>query len=571
MVSALAVVTTRQTRSPKSFPDRPQATGTSSQLADNSVELNFTLVGLPQQRAKLTANCEEFRCTQLDTLGIATRVFAATAQCRQLKALSQRSIPRQPVHNPPIMRVLIADRNARLLESISRTFAHQFNIQTASTDQECGELLRQGTFDLAIICEKLADGPGLKLLGQIARTSPDTLRIFAARQSRLQLLKGRLGHFGLFRTLSYPFDAQKLLSALTLARAGLEIDVPELKIPHVVIENRPAGDVPPTLEKAAVPLQAPRADTPTPGPTAVRPTIKRPLSLEPADAMFSANVPMTIESMRRMQPSGLSRAPQPPPAPRQASSVTPGVRSAHAEASSGGTPRQPARASQPPNLAPVSPNAARQLPNGGLNSQTSGIQPAQLQLPTRQSAPSQPAVAQSAAIPPHLPPQSTPFQQAPARRRPARRGSPLGSQRELATASRPRRNGKSAEVRPKRATVFLGASLVAVFLVTATTLKLFDASARPSSTQDTRTTKVDGFSARHSQIERTDTSPSRDTTPASPKTYVAPARPARPAVSEPDPARSDESEPESQMAADTTPIADPSTFGSEAKEPIYAN
>ena len=95
------------------------------------------------------------------------------------------------------MRVLIADRNARLLESISRTFADQFTIQTASSREHCDALLGSGEFDLAVISEKLADGPGLQVLGEIARNSPDTLRIFAARRSRLELLKGKLGPFGL--------------------------------------------------------------------------------------------------------------------------------------------------------------------------------------------------------------------------------------------------------------------------------------------------------------------------------------------------------------------------------------
>ena len=121
------------------------------------------------------------------------------------------------------MRVLIADRNARLLESISRTFAHEFGIQTATSQQRCHELLSQGEFDLALISEKLADGPGLQLLGQIARDSPDTLRVFVARRARLELLRGKLGPFGLFRTLGYPIQPPELLSVLTLARAGLEV------------------------------------------------------------------------------------------------------------------------------------------------------------------------------------------------------------------------------------------------------------------------------------------------------------------------------------------------------------
>src|ERR1700730_5519649 len=143
------------------------------------------------------------------------------------------------------MRVLIADRNARLLEAISRTFAPQFRIQTATSCEDCNALLQQAEFDLAVISEKLADGPGLQLLGQIARDSPDTLRIFTARRSRLQLLKGKLGPFGLFRTLPYPIDAKKLLSALTLARAGLGIDPPALELRQVLLEARQAAEVPP--------------------------------------------------------------------------------------------------------------------------------------------------------------------------------------------------------------------------------------------------------------------------------------------------------------------------------------
>ena len=378
-----------------------------------------------------------------------------------------------------LMRVLIADRNVRLLESISLAFAHQFSIHTASTRRRCADLLQQSEFDLVIVCEKLADGPGLQLLGQIARTSPDTLRIFAAKRSRLQLLKGKLGPFGLFRTLSYPIDARRLLSTLTLARAGLlQIEKPTPGIAHVVVEDR------------------------------------------------------------------------------QADEVSARVRSTHARARSGGTPRQSARASRTRSVA--------------------------------QSAPSQAAVARS-ATPPRLPSQSASFQRALARREAAKRAAseagdsgwnrslahslPLGSSPELATSSHPTRNAKSVAASPKRATVLLGATLVAVFLVTTLTLRLFYAPARPSNTDATLTTEVGSFSARHAQIERHDISvPSSNSTPAGPKPSVNPARSvAQLAASKPNSARPDVAAPESQMAADNMPIADPSTFGSEAAEPIYAS
>jgi ActR/RegA family two-component response regulator len=370
------------------------------------------------------------------------------------------------------MRVLIADRNATLLESISRAFAHQFSIHTASTRKRCDALLRQSEFDLAIVCEKLADGPGLQLLGQITRSSPQMLRIFAAKGSRLQLLKGSLGLFGLFRTLSYPIDAKKLLSALTLARAALEIDAPTRKIGHVVIEETQGNAIPPAS----------------------------------ADSVFRHGMPVTTMSVRRVRPSELSRALQPSQVARQVSG---------------------------------SRNVARQT--------------TQPERPTQRSALSQPAVPRS-ATPPRSPLQSEAFQRALARREAA--GRSASSQID----SRSSRRGRP-DVTRKRATVFLGATIVVVLLVTTLTFSLFYASAARSSNAQATRTAVDGFSAPHFYIERHDISePPRNSTPGRPTPSVNPTRSgAQPAA--PDP----------QMVAGSTPIADPSTFGSEASEPIYSN
>lgn len=190
------------------------------------------------------------------------------------------------------MRVLIADRNARLLESIARTFARQFNIQTATTLEHCNELLLRGGFHLAVVSEKLADGRGLQLLGQITRCSPDTLRVLAVRRSRLELLEGKLGPFGLLRTLTYPIDPQELLAALTLAHAGLER----------------------------------RAGVSVPAATPARPTVER-ITLTSADAMFAINVPMTIASLESVRRSDSSSAPRPAPVARQAAPPTSEARS----------------------------------------------------------------------------------------------------------------------------------------------------------------------------------------------------------------------------------------------------
>jgi hypothetical protein len=149
------------------------------------------------------------------------------------------------------MLVLIADRNVRLLESISLTFGNEFSIRTASTLWRCALLLQQGSFGLVVVSEKLADGPGLRLLGQIARDTPLTLRILAASHSRLQLLSGELGRFGLFRTVAYPVVPLELLSALTLARACLR-NQPVAPVPA---RAKPLAPVPAAVARPIAPAQ----------------------------------------------------------------------------------------------------------------------------------------------------------------------------------------------------------------------------------------------------------------------------------------------------------------------------
>jgi hypothetical protein len=389
----------------------------------------------------------------------------------------------------------------------------------------------------------------LQLLGQIAQGSPDTLRIFAARRSRLQLLKGRLGPFGLFRTLSYPIDAQELLSALALARAAREIDPPALKIRHVVIEERQAGEVPATLENEALPLRVPHVGASMPSPAAVRPSGER-ISLTSADALFSINVPMTIAAMRGVRRSESSRVPQPAPVAGQASGRK---------------------------------NAASQL--------------AQRQHTAQQSALPLPATAQSAA-PSSLPSRSEAFERALARREAARRAAnsqvvsrpsrqgrklaeasgrrkrslaqtpPLGSLSELGslvTAAHPTHRPQLARATPKRSMVLLGGAMVAVFLVATLAFNRFDAAAGTSSSpQATRISPLDE--------QPVISAPPQNPMPASPTPSVRPAQSAaKRAEVKPDPKEPDVDDPDTQMAASSTPTADPSSFGSEAYEAIYPN
>lgn len=118
------------------------------------------------------------------------------------------------------MRVLVAGRNAKVLAKAAGTFANDLKISTATTKADCFTLLARTEFDLIVACETLSDGSGLEVLSHVAVNTPNTLRIFAARPATLNLLKGELGLFGLFRTLPYPINFRKLWAAISLARSA---------------------------------------------------------------------------------------------------------------------------------------------------------------------------------------------------------------------------------------------------------------------------------------------------------------------------------------------------------------
>ena len=137
------------------------------------------------------------------------------------------------------MRILVAGRNAKALATTAGAFADDLVIETAATIADCIALLERTEFHMIVACETLRDGSGLEVLSHAAVNTPDTLRIFAAKPSTLEALKGELGLFGLFRTLSYPINFRKLWAALDLARGCMEQKPePEAEQEPVVLQVR---------------------------------------------------------------------------------------------------------------------------------------------------------------------------------------------------------------------------------------------------------------------------------------------------------------------------------------------
>ena len=157
------------------------------------------------------------------------------------------------------MRVLVVDQDSALLTAITQSLGEYFDIDAVTTKADCLDLLRASEFKVIVAGERLEDGSGLELLGQLCKHRPGMLRIFAAERERLKLLKGRLGPFGLFRTLSYPIETRQLLAALSAAGAPEEDTEDMTNIRHVVLEGDGAEEPPPAASPVRPAAPTPRA------------------------------------------------------------------------------------------------------------------------------------------------------------------------------------------------------------------------------------------------------------------------------------------------------------------------
>jgi hypothetical protein len=148
------------------------------------------------------------------------------------------------------MRLLVAGRRADAVARAAGAFAQDLTIETAATKVAAIALLERAQFDLVLACEKLGDGSGLEVLSHVVVNAPDTLRIFAARPSTLNLLKGELGLFGLFCTLPYPINFRRVWSAINLVRScHVEPEVtpqPRRQMQRVAPSGASPGPRPPT-------------------------------------------------------------------------------------------------------------------------------------------------------------------------------------------------------------------------------------------------------------------------------------------------------------------------------------
>jgi protein TonB len=166
------------------------------------------------------------------------------------------------------MRVLVVDQDSASNEVIARSLRDLYTVDAVTNKGDCLDLLRSNTFEVIVATERLEDGSGLELLGTIAKRWPSVLRIFAADRQRLQLLKGRLGPFELFQTLTYPIDPDRLIATLNLAGAAQDANADTSNIQHVVLSGEPPAEAPEEIEQAAESGESEEFPAPQPVPRA---------------------------------------------------------------------------------------------------------------------------------------------------------------------------------------------------------------------------------------------------------------------------------------------------------------
>jgi DNA-binding NtrC family response regulator len=118
-------------------------------------------------------------------------------------------------------KTLLVDSDRQMLQNCVAKIGGRQPLVIATSKALALQLLRQGhQFEVVVACERLADGSGLALLGDIQNKWPNLTRVFCTDRQRLAMVRNRLGAFRLRYTLSYPLKPVKLeMLLLQLARA----------------------------------------------------------------------------------------------------------------------------------------------------------------------------------------------------------------------------------------------------------------------------------------------------------------------------------------------------------------
>jgi len=135
--------------------------------------------------------------------------------------LAEASVPRAE-HFPERPRILVADDDPELLDLLAELLGERYEVAVADCGQKALELLREGSFELAIVDLGLPDVDGFELAEKIATTAeaPPAFMFLSAQTSPNAKVKGL--HLGAADYVTKPFDSNELLARIARIIATIE-------------------------------------------------------------------------------------------------------------------------------------------------------------------------------------------------------------------------------------------------------------------------------------------------------------------------------------------------------------
>lgn len=136
-----------------------------------------------------------------------------------------RKLAEAPTRTEPFPerpRILIADDDADLLETLVELLGERYEVKVASSGREALDYLRKEPFELAIVDLGLPDVDGFELAEKIATTAeiPPAFMFLSAQTSTNAKVKGL--HLGAADYVTKPFDPDELLARISRIVATVE-------------------------------------------------------------------------------------------------------------------------------------------------------------------------------------------------------------------------------------------------------------------------------------------------------------------------------------------------------------
>jgi DNA-binding NtrC family response regulator len=140
-------------------------------------------------------------------------------------------------------RVLFVDDEERIVNLLRLMFRTTYEVFTATSGEQALALVRSQVIHVIVSDQRMPGMPGIDLLAQVARDSPDTVRLLLTGYSDLDAIVGSVNRGEVFRFLSKPWSQDEmratLAEAVEVALLGARARAPSPAEPEAAAARQP--------------------------------------------------------------------------------------------------------------------------------------------------------------------------------------------------------------------------------------------------------------------------------------------------------------------------------------------